>query len=359
MGCTGLSGCYADRTQLSVIRVRMGFIDLSGVHFTPKSDVVNGVSPASALLAVSVTVDTLLGHDVLSGRSADAGSTFPSGNRGGVILQRSSLVMGPDDSMFPMPLVAIFDRDILTGEAVNAGAEYSQLIYGLYAEDSAISMGIGADRVSGKGSSSATVKPNFTAGIHFYSGTLLDMGSGGDCVEGRGFGVGSFVLGIFGNGPDGQTQKIVTGSGGDSVIGIAESIGDPIRTAGIAQFSSGDAKLVIETGTGSDSVQARASVNGQRANGFFAPTSAQLMVSLGSDADKLIGFGTMTADGGSGVDVWDLRGYRTTEFQIAKTNPGMKAATFNGPDGGSAEVSNFEFFLFDNGVFSYATLPAA
>jgi hypothetical protein len=240
-------------------------------------------------------------------------------------------------------------NDTLTGLASSAGGQ--GFVYGIVLgfNDIAgcIDGGSGHDRITGsaqtKSSGSVT---EFQFGLALFSGSQILTGTGNDLIEGRASGAALQMDGIHME--DGSTME--TGSGNDRVIGTASNSFDERPTSGIF----GDSTCRISTGAGHDQVIGTSTLTGDRWFGFLGG----LTIDLGSGNDLLKGFGAFQAVGGSGKDIYDLRGYKTTDFEITKHNTGEVLFTDLFIDfSPTATLNDFEVFIFDDGIFSYASLP--
>lgn len=377
----------------------MLILNLANIVFTSSSDVIDGFLLDGRLVQLrGSTVDTLTGSDILKGKADSVTGDYGGFSRLGVYLQ-DSLTLGPETSRSRHWFLPGFDNDVLIGEALNTAPDGGSpiLLFGILIGDQDFSnvrlaTGLGNDEIRGTSvyEGFGQISPAYMFGISINNSTTIETGVGNDTIAGSATGTGARAVIIAGlscetgnnliatgggrdtlsfearsNGPTGLVYglgafrgalTIATGDGQDSITGFAETSGLVDLTCGIGSF---DGKLVIDTGGDSDIVTAQATFNGNRLNGFFAANPSEILINLGSGADKLKGFGNMTADGGSGMDIWDLRGYSTTEFTITKTDPRSKSATFSGPQFSNAIVSNFEVFCFDDGIFSYGLLPDA
>lgn len=329
-------------------------LNLSTVTFTPRSDIVDGIANGQNLFVPAGSpVDTLTGADVLRGRASTSAESILGSDRFGIYLQ-ADLTTGPDDAPSLLTLFAGYDDDVILGEAFNTqptndviavvhGISLGAVLNGPVVR---LRTGVGNDTVKGVAVFEAAGQPSSTNvfGIALAFGAVIDTGRGSDQVIGEASGNGNLVIAgiaqLFGG-------SIATGAGRDEVTGIAVNTASTGTTVGISG-------VTIDTGSEADVVTGRATIAGQRANGF----GSNVTVELGSGNDRLVGFGDLTANGGSGFDTWDLRGYRLSEFQITKTAPNTtRAATFQGPGAATATIQGFEVFLFDNGIFTYETLP--
>lgn len=337
--------------------------NLANFTFTQFSDTV---SPApgqtQALYLLNASVDTLKGNDKIYAR-ADyflSGTPFRADAIIGFILGDADLRLGPDYSGFLSYLLGIEgDSDTIVAEAYsNFSGPNVSLLYGLDLEaGSRLYAGAGNDTVSGFAQyTNVGQSLLFQFGLSLQGVSLIDTGSGRDEVKGEILSDSnpSGILGQAGILLEGGSS-IETGDGADRVTGIANVAGSSTSLLPITGIIGYQGVNRINTGGGRDEVTGRAFIDGQRANGFNA-VDGQLVVDLGSGADKLVGYGLVTAFGGSGYDTWDLTGYSSTDFQINKTNLANRSASFSG-FGAVADIEGFERFVFDDGVFSYSSLP--
>jgi hypothetical protein len=349
-GCADL---HEYTTFDNIVLLFMATITLSDIVFTSRRDIVDGFGTNQNLLvAAELPVDTLTGSDALYGRASSSADSFFSGfDLFGLYLQ-ADLRTGPDQSSSPLRFFPGFDNDLVVGEALsNRADDVATVITGITVGFNLfggliLSTGLGCDTIKGKAVFENAGQPisEDVVGISVFEGGTVDTGPGSDTVTGEASGDGnSFIYGIAST--SSNNGLIRTGDGSDCVTGLASN-------ASINGLTAGIGGIRIDTGAHADVVTAKATVNGQRANGF----GGDVVVDLGSGLDKLVGFGGVTADGGTGIDTWDLRGYQSSDFTITKTGGTTRAATFEG-FGATANVSNFEVFLFDNGLFTYNMLP--
>lgn len=301
-------------------------------QFSPFSNIV--ISKSTVIVAPGSPIDALAGNDRITGIANDATTAVPGGGVFGVYLQdQLSLSSG---------------NDTLTGLATSPGGQ-GQLygvVLGFNGITGSIDGGSGHDRITGVARSNPSgSQTQFQFGLALFSQSQILTGAGNDLIEGRASGVALRMDGIYME----AGSIIDTGSGNDRVIGTASNSFAIDATSGIF----GDTTCRISTGDGHDQVIGTSTLAGNRWLGFLGG----LTIDLGSGNDLLKGFGPCQAFGGSGKDIYDLRGYKTTDFEITKHNTGE--VLFTGTFGNfspTATLSDFEVFIFDNGIFSYNTL---
>lgn len=312
--------------------------NLSIVTFKNKKDIVTG----GFLYQIGGTLNALGGGDKIIGTSTDVEAVFKSEGQiiYGVGLKRGSLNLQKG-------------KDSLEGYA--SSDVTSLRVYGIAVRGNTFDAGSDSDKVIGISTSTADTAYGYGIIVTEDGGKIL-TGSGNDEVRGEATGTcrnpapavsdpqriaGIFVYKFLQN-------TINTGAGADRVIGIGNNTGAYGEVAGIYV----QAGSRIETMNGNDLVTGSAIRQGAQANGFAGGG----LISLGAGNDRLDGFGYIEAKGGKGKDTWMLSGYTSTDFTITKNNlTSDQGATFS-LDGVTASIEGFEFFVFDNGTFSYAQL---
>ena len=303
-------------------------------QFTPFSNIV--ISKSTVIVAPGSPIDALAGNDWIAGITNDVTTTVPGGAVFGVYLQdHLSLSRG---------------HDTLTGLAFSAGGQGSVygIVLGFYDIAGSIDGGSGHDRITGSAQTKSSGSPTrFQFGLALNTESQILTGAGNDLIDGRASGSAVQMAGIYMD----LGSTIETGSGNDRVIGTATNTLYEGPSSGIY----GDTTCLLSTGDGHDQVIGTATVAGNR---FFG-IGGGLTIDLGSGKDLLKGFGPFKASGGSGKDTYNLLGYSTTDFEITKHGQGkVTLAGFNAAQGftATAELTSFEVFIFNNGVFSYDTL---
>ena len=300
---------------------------------TPSSNIV--ISKSTVIVAPGSPIDALAGNDWIAGITNEVTTTVPGGGVFGVFLEdQLSLSRG---------------NDTLTGLATSA--EGQGLVYGIVLGfnniASSIDGGSGHDRITGSAQTKSSGSPTqFQLGLALFSESQILTGAGNDQIEGHASGSARVMSGIYMT----TGSSIETGSGNDRVIGTATNSFYERTTSGIF----GDSTCLLSTGAGHDQVIGTATLTGDRWFGFLGG----LTIDLGSGNDLLKGFGAFQAFGGPGKDIYNLRGYSTTDFEIAKHNQGEVLFTGLFIDfSPTATLTDFEVFIFDNGIFSYESLP--
>lgn len=303
-------------------------------QFTPLSNTV--VSIGTASVAAGTPIDALAGNDRITGIATDKTTALSPGNIFGVDIQdRLSLSSG---------------NDSLTGLAYTAAGQTR--VYGIVMgfNDVATTLdgGSGHDKICGHAHSAESGSPSlFVAGTGIFSHSQMLTGEGNDCIEGRASGSAEQMYGLYLE----EGSAIDTGSGNDRVIGTSSNTMYSGPSSGIF----GDSTCLLSTGDGNDQVIGAATVSGSKIFGILGG----LTIDLGSGNDVLKGFGPFKALGGTGRDTYNLTGYRTTDFVITKDGEG--GVTFQGSNGiqgftATATLSDFEVFIFNNGIYTYDTL---
>lgn len=303
-------------------------------QFTPFSNFV--VSKGTALVAAGTPIDALAGNDKITGIATDTTTQqIPNAILGVYLQDRLSLSSG---------------NDSLTGLAHSAGGQ--TWVYGITLGfndfTATLDGGTGRDKIIGHAQSALSGAPSrFVAGISIFYYSQMLTGEDSDLIEGRATGSAVGMYGIYME----EGSVIDTGSGNDRVIGTATNTIYEGPSSGIF----GDTTCLLSTGAGHDQVIGAATAAGNRLFGILGG----LTIDLGSGNDMLKGFGPFKAFGGSGKDTYNLLGYSTTDFEITKHGQGkVTFAGFNAAQGftATAELTDFEVFIFNNGIFSYDTL---
>lgn len=304
-------------------------------QFTPFSNIV--ISKGTVQVAPGTPIDALAGNDKITGIATDTTPQVFPGDIFGVYLQDRLTLSRGDDS--------------LTGITYSAGNQLR--VYAIVVGSSdgfagIVDGGSGNDRITGYAESKQTGPESlFVIGISLFSSSQILTGAGHDLIHGRASGTAWQIYGIYLE----EESVIDTGSGNDRVIGTATNTIYKEPSSGIF----GDTTCLLSTGDGHDQVIGTASVAGDRLFGILGG----LTIDLGSGNDLLKGFGPFKAFGGSGKDTYNLLGYSTTDFEITKHGQGkVTLAGFNPVQGftATAELTDFEVFIFNNGIFSYDTL---
>ena len=246
--------------------------------------------------------------------------------------------------------------NLLEGRVTYTGETRNTWTYGLNLgfddHTSTIKTTSGRDQIIG---SAITAGSYFTIGLALFFGSTITTGGAADTIQGTALNTGSNQS--TGSGTYGillsEGSILDTGDGCDTVTGAASDQANSTDVAGIGS-DTGDS--YIRTGRGNDKVIAMATGNGSREDGFNSRVDSRLFVQTGADCDSVTGYGHAIFDGGSGVDTFDLRGYRLDEFKIYKPNRCVNHYIFD-RDGIIADISNFEIFRFDGDQRIAATLP--
>jgi hypothetical protein len=310
-------------------------IDLATFAYSPKNNLIGGGS-GEALWLLGSTKNVGGGNYTFLGDSNDTSQTYGGGPyRVGILFIESELNLSGGNQT-------------LTGTA-STGLNSVTNVYGIdfeYSELNISGSSKGGTKITGSALSSAASN-TFVGGISVQLDSEINITGQNAYIRGEASAnqVGQLAWGIMLNGGG---SSISTGTGNDTIVGIA-NIGSG-NAFGIGRIDGVGAS--ISTGDGNDKVIAQATVGGQIVNGFYGG----IHIDLGAGNDTISGFGNATVEGGSGTDTLDLSQYALAMFTITKDALSQEVAISK--SGTTMHLAHFESFVFSDGTFSFAALPA-